>query len=73
MHSPLSQLALHIVSCHTPTRFGVVSRGGLSALHTSEVLAARPRAIANICVLSFIFVPLFDLALLVPTFFDSSS
>ena len=35
---------------------GVVSGAGcLSALHTSEVLAARPRAITNICVLSFIF------------------
>ncbi len=56
MHSPLSQLALHLVSCHTPWIVGVVSRGGLSALHTSEVLAARPRAIATICVLSFIFL-----------------
>ena len=33
----------------------LVSRNGLSALHTSEVLAARPRTIVDICVLSFIF------------------
>src|SRR6266403_1084070 len=38
-----------------PGLSGVVSRGGLSALHTSEVLAARPRAIATIFVLIFIF------------------
>src|SRR6266567_6922128 len=49
------QLTPILVTCHTPWIVGVVSRGALSALHTSEVLAARPRAIATICVLSFIF------------------
>src|SRR5438876_8390459 len=50
-----SQLTPILVTCHTPWIVGVVSRAGLSPLHTSEVLAARPRVIANICVLSFIF------------------
>jgi hypothetical protein len=44
-----------LVTCHTPWIVGVVSRSGLSALNTSEVLAATPRAIASICVVSFIF------------------
>jgi hypothetical protein len=73
MHSPLSQLALHLVTCHTPSIVGVVSRGALSALHTSEELAARPRVITAICVLRFIFVPFVDMGFVVLAFFDCSS
>src|SRR6266550_3815424 len=43
-----------IVAIVSPWIVGVVSCGG-SALHSIEVLAARPRVIASICVLSFIF------------------
>jgi hypothetical protein len=55
------QLTPCLTTCHTPSIVGVASRGGLSALYTSEVLAARARVITAICVLSFIFVPLVDL------------
>jgi hypothetical protein len=61
-----------LVTCHTPWIVGVVSRSGLSALHTSEVLAVSARAIANTFMLSFIFVPLVDLALLLLAFLESS-
>jgi hypothetical protein len=62
MHSPLSQLALHLVTCHTPWIVGVVSRSGLSALHTSEVLAAKAMAMTTTCFFRFILVFIFSLS-----------
>src|SRR5215469_7514932 len=62
-----------LLTCHTPSIVGIApSRGALSTLHTSEVLAARPRVITVISVLSFICFPLVDFVFVVMALFDSS-